>query len=597
MEDFMKIKEKLQQLRVAMKKNGVDAYIIPSSDPHQSEYVAPRWKTREWISGFTGSAGTVVVTDKKAGLWTDGRYFLQAEEELKDSGITLFKAGLPETPDYKVWISGELKKKGKVGFDSSVMSIGEVDGLKEIFESKGLSVKPCKDLVDAIWKDRPEFPSEKAKLHPVKYSGINRVEKFAAIRDKMKESEVDYHLFASLDDLAWLFNIRGTDVKCNPVVIGFGLIGKKSAELFVVEGKFKASDIKTLEKDGVKVKKYDDIYKTLSKINGKSIFIDPARCSQSILDAIDTKKVKVVRGTNMSQIMKAVKNKTEIEGMRKAHITDGVAMVKFLHWLDDNVPKGSVTEISASDKLAEFRSQGEDFTGLSFDTISGYGEHGAIIHYSATEETSIEIKPAGFYLIDSGGQYNTGTTDITRTVVVGKLTKKMKRDFTLVLKGHIRIASVKFPQGFTAGTHLDVLAREALWQNGLNYNHGTGHGIGAYLSVHEGPMGITPRWLETKLMPGMMMSNEPGYYESGQYGIRIENIVLVEEKEETPWGKFLGFKDLTMCPIDIRAIEPSLLSVEEKKWLNDYHKEVYKNISPLLDKDAKSWLKKMTVAI
>ncbi len=593
----MKIKERLQQLRSAMKKSGIDAYIIPSADPHQSEYVAPRWKTREWISGFTGSAGTVVVTAKKAGLWTDGRYFIQAEEELKGSGITLFKVGLPETPDYKVWISGELKKKGKVGFDASVMSINEVEGLKEVFESGGLSVKPCKDLVDTIWKDRPGFPSDRAKLHPVKYSGMNRPDKFKAIREKMAEKGVDYHLFASLDDIAWLFNIRGNDVKCNPVVIGFGLIGKKSAELYVIEDKLNASHVKTLEKDGVKVKKYEDIYKTLSNLSGKTLFIDPDRCSQSILDAVDSKKVKIIRGTNMSQIMKAVKNKTEIEGMVKAHITDGVAMVKFLRWIDETVGKETVTEISAAQKLAEFRSAGENFAGLSFDTISGYNEHGAIVHYTVSEESSIELKPKGFYLVDSGGQYSTGTTDITRTVALGSLTKKMKKDFTLVLKGHIRLATARFPQGFTAGTHLDALARDALWRDGKNYNHGTGHGIGAYLSVHEGPMGITPRWLDTKLVPGMMMSNEPGYYEPGEYGIRIENIILVEEKEETPWGKFLGFKDITMCPIDIRAVEPSLLSTQEKKWLNDYHKEVYKNLSPLLDKDTKSWLKKMTVAI
>jgi Xaa-Pro aminopeptidase len=597
MEDFMEIKEKLQELRSMMKKSGVDAYIIPSSDPHQSEYVAPRWKTREWISGFTGSAGTVVVTNKKAGLWTDGRYFIQAEEELKDTGITLFKMGLPETPDYKVWISKELKKNGKVGFDASVMSINEVDGLKEIFESKGLKVKPCQDLVDAIWKDRPAFPSEKAKLHPVKYAGMNRPDKFAAIRDKMKESEVDYHLFASLDDIAWLFNIRGSDVKCNPVVISFALIGKKTAELYVVPGKFKASDIKTLEKEGVKVKEYTEIYSVLNKMKGKTLFVDPARCSQSLLDAVDTKKVKVIRGTNMSQIMKAVKNKTEIEGMMKAHVTDGVAMVKFLHWLDETVGKETVTEISAAEKLGEFRSVGENYSGPSFDTISGYNEHGAIVHYTVSEESSIELKPKGFYLVDSGGQYNTGTTDITRTVALGKLTKQMKKDFTLVLKGHIRLASARFPQGFSAGTHLDALARDALWRDGKNYNHGTGHGIGAYLSVHEGPMGITPRWLETKLEPGMMMSNEPGYYESGQYGIRIENIVLVEEKAETQWGKFLGFKDLTMCPIDIRAIEVSILTDDEKKWINDYHKEVYRTLSPLLEKEPKAWLKKMTASI
>ncbi|HNW83768.1 MAG TPA: aminopeptidase P family N-terminal domain-containing protein, partial [bacterium] len=556
----MTVKERLEQLRKLMKQSGIDAYIIPSADPHQSEYVAPRWKVRAWISGFNGSAGTVVVTQTKAGLWTDGRYFLQAEEQLKGSTIKLFKAGLPETPDYKTWIIDELKKGGKIGFDSTVMSINDVDDLKTAFGKKGLIVKPGKDLVDMIWKDRPAFPSDKAVLHPLKYAGMSRPDKFKAIREKMAESEIDYHIFASLDDIAWLFNIRGSDVDCNPVVMGFGIIGKKSAELFVQPGKFNAKDIAALEKDGVKVRKYEDIFKILSKIGKGKIFIDPARCSQSLLDAVDTKKVEVVRGMNMSQIMKAVKNATEIEGMKKAHIIDGVAMVKFLHWFDTTIGKDKITEISSSDVLESIRKEGENFAGLSFETISGYGEHGAIIHYSATPESSIEVKPAGFYLIDSGAQYMTGTTDITRTVVAGKLTKKMIKDFTLVLKGHIAIATARFPQGFTSGTHLDALARTALWNNGQNYNHGTGHGVGAYLSVHEGPMGISPRWLETKLVPGMIMSNEPGYYESGQYGIRIENLVLVEQIEETAWGKFLGFRNLTMCPIDIRAIDPKIMS-------------------------------------
>ncbi|HPV21704.1 MAG TPA: aminopeptidase P family N-terminal domain-containing protein, partial [bacterium] len=474
----MTIVKRLEQLRMMMKKVGIDAYIIPSADPHQSEYVAPRWKTREWISGFNGSAGTVVVTMKKAGLWTDGRYFLQAEEQLKNSTITLFKAGLPETPDYKEWLTKELKKGANIGFDSSVMSINEVDDLKRSFESKGLKVKPGKDLVDAIWKDRPAFPSARAVLHPIKYAGTGRPDKFKMIREKMAQSGVDYHLFASLDDIAWIFNIRGNDVSCNPVVMGFGLIGKKSAELFVKNGKFNAKDVKTLEKDGVKLRDYDKIYKVLEKLGKGKLFLDPARCSQSLLDAVDTKKVEVVKGMNMSQIMKAVKNATEIEGIKKAHITDGVAMVKFLCWLDKTLGREKITEISASDKLETFRAAGENFAGLSFDTISGYGEHGAIIHYSATKESSIEVKPEGLYLVDSGGQYLTGTTDITRTVVVGKLTKKMKKDFTNVLIGHINVSTAKFPQGFTAGTHLDALARIALWKNGQNYNHGTGHGVG-----------------------------------------------------------------------------------------------------------------------
>ncbi|MBP5201144.1 aminopeptidase P family protein [bacterium] len=592
----MQITSKLVELRALMKKKNIAAYIIPSADPHQSEYVAPRWKSRAWISGFTGSAGTVVVTAKKAGLWTDGRYFLQAENQLAGSTITLFKAGLPETPSYTDWIGGELKKGEVVSFDASVMSINDVDDLKKTFEPKGIKVASSEDLIDKIWKDRPAFPSGKAFLHPVKYAGLGRKEKFENIRNEMEKKGVDYHLFASLDDLAWIFNIRGNDVECNPVVMGFGVIGKKTADLFVKEGKFSKKDADAIAKDGVTIHKYEEIYSFIKGLKGK-IFIDKARTSQSLLDAVDCKKAEVVNGENMSQIMKGIKNATEIEGMKKAHIIDGVAMVKFLCWLDKNIGKTKITEISASDKLEAFRKEGEGFVGLSFDTISGYGAHGAIIHYSATPETDCELKPEGLYLVDSGAQYYFGTTDITRTVAMGKLTKNMKRDFTLVLKGHIRIAISQFPQGFTTGANIDAFAREALWKDGKNYLHGTGHGVGAYLSVHEGPMSISTRRSDTKIEPGMVVSNEPGYYEPNQYGIRIENLVLSVPKEKTAWGQFVGFENLTMCPIDIRAIEPSLLSDEEKKYLNDYHKLVFKTLSPMLGKEEKAWLKKMTAAI
>ena len=592
----MQITSKLVELRALMKKKNIAAYIIPSADPHQSEYVAPRWKSRAWISGFTGSAGTVVVTMKKAGLWTDGRYFLQAEAQLKGSTITLFKDGLPETPSYTDWINSELKKGEIVSFDASVMSINSVESLKCAFAQKGIKVASSEDLIDKIWKDRPAFPSGKGFLHPVKYAGLGRKEKFDNIRKEMEKKGVDYHLFASLDDLAWIFNIRGNDVECNPVVMGFGVIGKKTADLFVKEGKFNAKDVKAIEKDGVEMHKYEEIYDFIKGLKGK-IFIDKARTSQSLLDAVDCKKAETVFGANMSQIMKGIKNATEIEGMKKAHVIDGVAMVKFLCWLDKNIGKTKLTEISASDKLEAFRKEGEGFVGLSFDTISGYGAHGAIIHYSATPETDCELKPAGLYLVDSGAQYLFGTTDITRTIALGKLDKNMKRDFTNVLKGHIKIAMTQFPQGFTTGSHIDAFAREALWNDGKNYLHGTGHGVGAYLSVHEGPMSISPRQIDVKIVPGMVISNEPGYYEPDKYGIRIENLVLSVPKAKTAWGQFVGFENLTMCPIDIRAIEPSLLTAEEKKYLNDYHKLVFKTLSPMLGKEEKAWLKKMTAAI
>lgn len=592
----MQIVSRLNELRTLMKKKNIAAYIIPSADPHQSEYVAPRWKARAWISGFTGSAGTVVVTMKKAGLWTDGRYFVQAEAQLEGSTITLFKDGLPETPSYTDWINSELKKGEIVSFDASVMSINSVESLKGAFAQKGIKVASSEDLIDKIWKDRPAFPSGKGFIHPVKYAGLGRKEKFENIRNEMEKKGVDYHLFASLDDLAWIFNIRGNDVECNPVVMGFGVIGKKTADLFVKEGKFSKKDADSIAKDGVTIHKYEEIYAFIKGLKGK-IFIDKARTSQSLLDAVDCKEAEVVFGANMSQIMKGVKNATEIEGMKKAHIIDGVAMVRFLCWLDKNISKTKITEISASDRLEAFRKEGEGFVGLSFDTISGYGAHGAIIHYSATPETDCELKPAGLYLVDSGAQYLCGTTDITRTIALGKLTKDMKRDFTNVLKGHIRIAMTQFPQGFTTGSHIDAFAREALWNDGKNYLHGTGHGVGAYLSVHEGPMSISPRQIDVKIVPGMVISNEPGYYEKDKYGIRIENLVLSVPKAKTAWGQFVGFENLTMCPIDIRAIEPALLTAEEKKYLNDYHKLVFKTLSPMLGKEEKTWLKKMTAAI
>ncbi len=594
----MSVVERLEQLRKLMKENSIDAFIIPSSDPHQSEYVATRWKTRAWISGFTGSAGTVVVTADKAGLWTDGRYFLQAEEQLKGSTIELFKMGLPETVDYTTWINSELNEGQVVSFDPAVLSISQVDGLKSAFKKKKIKVASSYDLINEIWTDRPAFPNGKAVVQSVEFSGMDRTEKFAALREKMKEEGVTHHLFASLDDIAWIFNIRGTDVAYNPVVMSYAVVAEDEAVLFINSDKVEGDIRAELEKDGVTIKDYAAVTDYLSALPEKSaVFIDTARSSQNLLDAVKQDKVKVVRGTNMSQIMKAVKNDVEIKGMKKAHIVDGVAMVKFLHWLDNTIGKEEITEISASDKLEDFRKEGENFRGLSFDSISGYNEHGAIIHYSATPETSSTLKPEGFLLMDSGGQYLDGTTDITRTIVLGDITDRMKRDFTLVLKGHIKLSMTKFPQGFTTGAHIDAFAREALWQHGLNYNHGTGHGVGAYLGVHEGPMGISPRWNETKLVSGMIMSNEPGYYESGEYGIRIENLVLVVPVEETQWGQFLTFENVTMCPIDTRAVDVSLLTQEEKDWLNRYHEEVYEKLSPMLDEEVKSWLKKMTEKI
>ncbi len=589
------ITKKLEQLRALMKEKKISAYIVPSDDPHQSEYVAPRWKSREWISGFTGSAGTVVITATEAGLWTDGRYFLQAEEQLKGSTITLFKMGLPETVSYMDWIASKAGKKAVVSFDASVMSVRSVEAMKEFFTPKNITVQPGDDLIGKIWKDRPAFPSQKALLHPVEFSGKSTSEKLAGLRAEMKKNGVDYHLFAALDDIAWLYNIRGKDIECNPVTMCFALVGMKTADLFIKKNKVAKKETTELGKQGVTIKEYDKIYEALKGLTSGKVFIDPERVSQSLLDAV-SKKAKVVYGTNMTQIMKAVKNECEINGIKEAHRLDGIAMAKFLYWLDTTIGKEEITEISASDKLEEIRKEvgGSSFVGLSFETISGYGRHGAIIHYSATPETNATLKPEGLYLVDSGAQYLCGTTDITRTVALGHLTEEMKRAFTLVLKGHIRLAMIQFPQGFTTGGHIDAIARMALWQHGLNYNHGTGHGVGAYLNVHEGPMSISPRGTTTKIVPGMVMSNEPGYYEPEKFGIRIENLVLSVPREETQWGKFVGFENLTLCPIDRRAINVMFLDYDEVQYLDEYHRHVYETLAPSLTKEEAEWLKDMT---
>ncbi|AUS97907.1 peptidase M24 [Clostridium thermosuccinogenes] len=589
----MEIKERVEKLRQLMKENGIDAYIIPSSDAHQSEYVADHWKSRQWISGFTGSAGTVVITEKDAGLWTDGRYYIQAEKQLAGSGIQLFRAGEPDVPSYEKWLKDVLKEGDCVGFDGSLFSVKSVDEMEKEFSEKKISLKTDKDLIGQLWTDRPGLPEGTVFVHDVKYAGKSRVEKLNEVRKEMKSLGANYYLLSSLDDIAWLLNIRGSDVPNNPVVISNAVISMDGCILFVDLKKIPSEIKKELNSDGVELMGYGDIQKFLEGIgDGDSIIIDPARTNMNLYNSINT-NTKKIRHPNITTRLKAIKNDVEIQNLRNCMIKDGVAMVKFIKWLKESVGKEKITEISAEEKLEEFRRQQELFVEPSFDTIAGYKDHAAMMHYKATPESQYTLMNEGFLLVDSGGQYLDGTTDITRTIVLGKLTEEERRDFTLVLKGYLGLDSVKFLYGAT-GSNLDVLARKPIWEYGMDYKCGTGHGVGFFLNVHEGPQRISQVVNNVKLEKGMIVTNEPGIYKEGKHGIRTENIMLVVEDEKTESGQFMRFEALTCCPIDLDGIDVDLLTEAEKKRLNEYHKDVYSKLSPYLNEEEKDWLRKET---
>ena len=583
----MNVLKKIESIRKMMDQRGLNAWVIPSSDPHQSEYVADRWQGRAWASGFTGSAGSLVVTAGKAGLWTDGRYFLQAEDELKGSGITLFKMGEKDVPTINKWLSEELKKGEVVGLDGLTTALKSFEAMKKELDKSGVLLRSEEDILDKIWSDRPPFPESNCYEFPLEYAGLSRMEKLQNIRKSMKEEGVAVHLFASLDDIAWLFNIRGTDVHCNPVIISYAMVLEDDALLFIETGKMPADMREILAEDGIIVREYDEIFSELSEIEeGSVVLVDPVRTSVALFSAIP-KNVTVVQKQNMTQLSKAIKNEDESAGMRKAHMLDGIAVTRFLYWLEEAVKTEKLTEVDAAEKLAEFRAMNADYEGPSFDTISGYAGNAAIIHYTAEPKTAALLKPEGLYLVDSGGQYPYGTTDITRTIALGAVTDRMKRDFTLVLKGHIALASARFPKN-VSGTHLDVLARKALWDFGLNYNHGTGHGIGVKLNVHEGPHGISPRWIETRLQQGMMISNEPGFYLADNYGIRIESIIEVVKDSE--FEDFFSFDTITVCPIDRRLVDETVMSDSDKMWLTNYNLWCLEMLSPHLNDKENEWL-------
>lgn len=555
------IPERIAALREAMRQQKVDAYIIPSSDPHLSEYPADRWKSREWISGFTGSAGTIVVTADKAGLWTDSRYFLQAASQLEGSGIELYKLALPETPSITEFLLHELHAGQAVGLDGQTYSAAEASALANKLSRKEIKLDTSADLIEGIWKDRPAVPGNPIFEMPEALSGASVHEKLDLINNQLRSEGADCLILAALDEIAWTFNIRGTDVTYNPVVVSYAFVSEDESVLFIKPEKLTAEITEHLKKEGVTLAEYSMIQRYLSRLPENSrVFVDMNKTNVSLYDAIPG-NCTIVEGISPANHLKSIKNETEIKGFQNAVVKDGVALTKFYIWLEKQMAEGAqVTEISAAEKLTALRAEQPQYIMDSFGTICGYAEHGAIVHYSATPETDATLKPEGLLLIDSGAQYLDGTTDITRTIALGEPTEQMKKDFTRVLKGTISLAKSKFPAG-TRGSQIDILARKALWDSGINYLHGTGHGIGHCLNVHEGPQSIRMEENPVTLKPGMVISDEPAMYRTGEYGIRTENMILVREDSETEFGKFLGFDTLTLCFIDTSLIIIPILSL------------------------------------
>lgn len=591
----MKVIERLEALRKVMKQKGIDYYIIPSGDAHQSEYVCEYYRGRAYMSGFTGSAGTLLVGMDKAILWTDGRYFIQALDELKGSGIEMFKMRIPGWPTLTEWLKENSKEGETLAFDGKVFSLSDYKEFKNLEEENKVKTKIEEDLLNEVWVERPNLPKEKTFLHEVKYCGKSAKEKLDEVREEMKKLGVKNYILASLDDIAWLYNIRGNDVKCNPVVLSYAIVKEDEAYLYVDKSKFTSNMEEELLKEGITLKEYDEIGEAIRELEGKTL-VDPVKISAYLYECIENKK-DIIEGSNITTKLKAIKNETELENLKICQVRDGVAMVRFMKWLKENVGKIEISEISASDKLEEFRSLGELFKGISFGTIAGHKEHGAMMHYSATPESNYVLEQKGFLLIDSGGQYLDGTTDITRTFVLGKLTEEEKKDYTLVLKGHIGLMKAKFLKG-TTGSALDIKAREPLWNEGIDYKCGTGHGVGFFLNVHEGPQSISPVPNKVALEPGMILTNEPGVYREGKYGIRTENtMVVVKDTYSEEFGEFYKFDTISLCPIDLAGLDISLLNEDEKAWLNNYHKKVYELLSPYLDEEEKEFLKNETRAI
>lgn len=592
----MSINERLKNLRQLMKERGITAYIEPTEDPHQSEYVADYYKGRAYISGFTGSAGIAVITMDQALIWTDGRYFIQAEKEISNSEFKLMKMQTPGYPTYMEWIRDNLREKDTLGFNGKVFSQSSVEKLEDYLKEKKIEFIDGYDLVGEVWRERPEQPKGNIFLLDTNFSGKSTDEKLKEVRTEMKNKHADYFLLSSLDDIAWLFNIRGNDVENTPVAISYGMVTKDNAFLFVDNDKLNGQIINTLRDSGVETRDYEDIKKAVEKIEEDSvILLDKQRTNRWLFKAIPV-GAGIIDSPDVTTNLKGVKNPVEIQNQRNAYIKDGIALVKFFHWLDSNLGKMEINELSAEKKLMEFRQEGEGFLQPSFGTISAYKGNAAMMHYSATESSYAIFEQEGLYLVDSGGQYYEGTTDITRTVALGEITQEERRDFTLTLKGHINLIDARFLEG-TSGHVLDILSRYPLWQEGIDYKCGTGHGVGYLLSVHEGPHRFSTVPNNVALEEGMIITIEPGVYKEGSHGIRIENVAVVKEDIKTDSGQFMNFEVLSYVPIDLDCIDGNMLSSKEKEWLNNYHAKVYEYLSPYLDENVKEWLKKETRSI
>jgi Xaa-Pro aminopeptidase len=585
---MMTVNQRIEALREVMKREHLAAFIFPSTDPHQGEYVPDHWKGREFISGFNGSAGTAVVTLTSAALWTDSRYFIAAEEQLRGTEFQLMKLKMPGTPTIDEWIGKECGAGAEVGVDGMVNSANAVKSLiADLRQQGGITLRNNLDPLAQIWTNRPPIPEYPVEIYPIKFAGESCHEKIARIRKALREKHADGMLMSALDDIAWTLNLRGTDVHCNPVFVSYLLISTKDVTLYINKVKLTAEVETYLKTEGIAVAPYEDVAKGLKDYFEYNILLDPDEVNYTLYKQVTR---EIVEAESPVKRMKTVKNPTEIAGFKTAMLKDGIAMTKFLKWLRPAVEAGGQTEISVDQKLTSLRAEQPDFRDISFDTIAGYQAHGAIVHYEATPETDILLKPEGFLLLDSGAQYLDGTTDITRTIALGPLTEEQKRVYTLVLKGHIQIELCKFPSG-ASGTQIDILAREALWREGLNYLHGTGHGVGTYLNVHEGPHQFRMEWKPAPLVAGMTITDEPGVYLESKFGVRIENTLLITPYKETQFGQFLQFESLTLCPIDKAPIVKDLLLQEEIDWLNLYHQQVYDTLSPHLSNEEKAWLK------
>ena len=593
----MTIKQKLNALRILMKEKKIDAYLVPTDDFHGSEYVGDYFKCRKYITGFTGSAGTAIITQDMAGLWTDGRYFIQAADQLRDTTIELFKSSEPGVPTVHQFLNDKLEEGMCLGFDGRTVSAREAEELQELLQEKHITFSVNDDLIGEIWEDRPVLSCEPVMELDVRWTGKSRADKIAEIREQMKAKEADTFILTSLDDIAWLLNIRGNDIHCCPVVLSYLVMMENELRLYANAAAFSEEIRSNLEADGVKIYPYDDVYSYVQTISSdKKVLLSRANVNSRLVSNIPS-EVTILDEPNLTLLPKAVKNKTEMENERIAHIKDGIAVTKFIHWLKKNVTRTTITELSAAEKLYQFRSKQEHFLGDSFDPIIAYGTHAAIVHYSAIEATDIPLEARGMVLADTGGHYLEGTTDITRTIVLGPVTAKEKKFFTAVLRGNLNLAAAKFKYGCT-GLNLDYLARGPLWELGEDYNHGTGHGVGYLLNVHEGPNSF--RWKNLPGNPapvleeGMITSDEPGYYLENEFGIRHENLVLCKKAEKTSFGQFMCFEPLTMVPFDLEGINPEEMTERERKLLNDYHQKVYTTISPYLDEEEKEWLKQAT---